>query len=103
MSANRFGSKQSYEAYYVVFAFKEYLGAATIVSAAVTAVDVADDTNATSSVTDSTKQVLTNDEQGVKVWVKGGTSGHSYKVTCCIVASDGSLYELDGILPVKNE
>jgi hypothetical protein len=35
-------------------------------------------------------------------WVRTGTSGHEYLITCRIVGSADSQYELDGILPVAD-
>lgn len=92
------GAKQPYEAYFISFNFAKWLGTATILTATVTAADTDDDSDATSIVTTVESQVITS--PSVYVWVKAGTTAKSYKITCKIVASDGSKYELDALLPV---
>ena len=94
-----FGAKQPYEEYFVRFDFLNYLGEEEISSALVIATDVATEEDATAMVTDSTKQYT----EGSKIYVavQGGEDGHSYRITCRITGTEGSKYELDGILPVK--
>ena len=92
------GAKQPYEAYYISFNFARWLGTATISSATVNAVDDADDSDATATVTTVASQVITSPY--VYVWVKAGATGKEYQITCKIVATDGSKYELDALLPV---
>ena len=93
-----FGSKQSYDEYYVAFNFSNAIGKDTIASATVTAVD---DTGAdkTTTVTTATKQNI--DGPRVNVWVKGGVTGKTYTITCKIITTtNAEKYELDGDLPV---
>lgn len=98
MAMDKIGSKQPYEAYYVKFNFANLLDSATIASAVTTAIDLADSSDATSDVIDGTKQSI--DTPDVNVWIKAGETGHQYKLTCRITASDGALFELDCKLPV---
>ena len=96
--ADRFSNKQPYEAYYVEFDFTTDLEATTVFSATVTAIVVSTGADATVAITQSAKQM--NKDRSVLVWVYAGTTGTEYKITCRIVATDGSQYEMDGILPV---
>jgi len=100
---DRFSPKQPYEAYYVEFPFNKDLGPDGITSATTTSTIEATGVDATATVTDTTKQVILG--QSVFVWVRAGTTGTDYKVTCRIVADDdnGSKYERDGLLPVEEE
>jgi hypothetical protein len=92
------GAKQPYEEYYIHFNFSRYCGTATVVSATVTAVNYETDADVTSTIITAAKQLVTG--QSVYVWVKAGTTGESYQITCKVVASDDSKYELDAMLPV---
>ena len=98
----RLGDKQPYEEYYISFDFTEYLDSATISSATVTALDITADPDSDVSTTliNSTKQKTDAFAKIVYVWVRAGTAEHEYQITCKVVASDGSKYELDAILPV---
>jgi len=98
MALKRYRTKQPYEEYYLVFDFADWLGTATISSATVTAVNNSTGVDVTATITTVGSQAKTNTE--VKVWVKAGTSGETYKITVKAVASDGSKYEKDGLLPV---
>lgn len=93
-----FTSKQPYEAYAISFDFTTVLGAETISTATITAVDQSDLTDVSTVVLDSTKQ--SNSDTVVYGWVRAGTSGHEYLITCQIVGSLASQYELEGVLPV---
>lgn len=93
-----FGPKQPSEAYFVAFDFTTDLGAETIASATTVAIDQFDSSNVTATVLNGALQ--TNTTTVVNVWVRAGTTGHRYLITCDIVGSLGSIYELDGILPV---
>lgn len=95
------GAKQPYEAYFISFNFAKWLGTATILTATVTATDTDDDSDATATVTTEGSQVVSS--PSVYVWVKAGTSGKVYQITCRITASDGSKYELDALLPVTED
>jgi phage gp36-like protein len=92
-------SKQPAEAYAVSFDFARVLGAETIASATVTAIDQADLVDVSTVVLDAEKQ--SNSVTVVYAWVQAGTSGHRYLITCNVVGSAGSLYELEAILPVE--
>lgn len=93
-----FSSKQPSEAFAISFDFADYLGSETISTATITAADQADLSDVSTTILDSTKQ--SNTTTVVYGWVRSGTSGHAYIITCKIVGSSGSNYELDGILPV---
>lgn len=96
-----FGSKQPFEEYYVSFNFAQYLGAATISVAVVGAVDLDTGADVTATVTNVGVQVISGTL--VYVWVRAGTTGRNYKISCRVTASDGSKYELDGTLPVVEQ
>lgn len=93
--------KQSTEAYYISFVFDDVVGTGeTIASATVVALDMADDSNVTATVTDVAKQSIA--AAIVYVWVKAGTDAHTYRITCTATSSLGAVYELEAILPVRN-
>jgi len=93
-----FTEKQPYEAYAISFDFTSVLGAETISSATIEAIDREDSSDVTATLLDATKQSET--DTVVYGWVRAGTSGHSYVITCQIVGSGASLYELEGIQTV---
>jgi hypothetical protein len=91
--------KQPTEAYYVSFDFTADLGVATISSAVVAAFDqAAPAVDLTATITTAAKQAIAG--ASVFTWVKAGTAGHVYTITCKATASDGSVYEIDSALPV---
>jgi hypothetical protein len=97
-----FRPKQPYEEYYNGFNFAEDLGTTeTIFTAAVTVIDLADNSDKTATITDAGKQV----DIGAIVyfWVRGGSTGKIYKITCKIVGDEGSKYEQDGIMHVREK
>ena len=95
-----FSSKQPSEAYYLGFDFTADLGATeTVATATITAVERHTLLDVTATLLDASLQ--SNGSQVVYAWVRGGTSGREYLLTCKIVGSLGSKYELDGLLPVK--
>lgn len=95
-----FGSKQTYEAYYVTFDFVNVMAREdTIASATVTA------TGPNPATTDVTSTVTTAGLQNingsrVNVWVKAGTSASTYTITCKIVTGAGEKFEFEAGLPV---
>jgi uncharacterized phiE125 gp8 family phage protein len=98
--STEFTVKQPSEAFYVSFDFTDVLGAETISSVtSVIALDQATLTDVSTTVLDSAKQ--SNTTKIVSAWVRAGTTGHRYIITCKIVGSAGSIYELEGILPVE--
>jgi len=95
-----FALKQPTEAYYVQFDFTDVVGDSTLSSAVVAAVDTADDSVVTSTITDVAQQSV--GDYVVSVWLKAaGMTGKVYKITCLATAADGSKYELDAYLPVR--
>ena len=97
----RFTAKQPYEEYLIYFDFTAKLGAVeTIASATITAVDEATLAVVTTTVLDATKQTDITTTPIVYTGVRAGTDGHSYLITCRVTGSLGSLYELEGILPI---
>ena len=96
--ATELTAKQPYEQFAVSFDFTAVLGVETVASATITAVDQQTALDASTIVLDVTKQAISSPL--VYAWVRAGTSGHDYLITCRIVGSAGSLYELDAILPV---
>lgn len=107
-----FDRKQTSEQYYVVFDFDSDLNptdsdgtslATESISSlsTISVIDQYDDSVVTSSLTDSGRHTYTSTK--AYLWVKGGVSGHNYKITCKIIGSSGSHYEADGILPVLDK
>jgi uncharacterized phiE125 gp8 family phage protein len=94
-----FRTKQPAEKWPISFDFTAKLGAATISSVtSLIALDELDNSNVSTTVLDSTLQ--TNTTTVVYTFVRAGTSGHRYLITCIVAGSDGSIHELEGILPV---
>ncbi len=97
--ANSFSTKQPSEAFAVSFDFTARLGAETITSAVISAVDTSTLEDVSATILDVTKQTITG--ALVYGYTRAGTGGHNYLINCRIVGSLGSLYELEGILPVE--
>jgi len=98
---DRFRTKQSAEAYYIEFDFLDKIGSAVTVSSAVVAAKiVSTGVDATVTVTTVAKQTISN--QSVYVWVKAGTSGVDYQITCVGTCSDASVHELEGLMLVSD-
>jgi hypothetical protein len=94
-----FRTKQPAEKWPISFDFTAKLGAATISSVtSIIALDELDNSNVSTTVLDSTLQ--TNTTTIVYTYVRAGTTGHRYLITCIVAGSDGSIHELEGILPV---
>jgi uncharacterized phiE125 gp8 family phage protein len=94
-----FRQKQPSEKWAISFDFAAKLGVNTISSVtSLIALDEADNSDVSTTVLDSTLQ--TNSTTVVNTYVRAGTSGHRYLITCIIAGSDGSIHELEGILPV---
>ncbi len=94
-----FRSKQPAEKWAISFDFAAVLGVNTIASVtSIIALDELDNSDVSTTVLDSTLQ--TNTTMVVYTYVRAGTSGHRYIITCIIAGSDGSIHELEGILPV---
>ena len=94
-------TKQSTETYIIAF---EYFGKmpfrATLVSATVSAIDISDDSDASSIVLSSETATIVKAQARVRV--KAGTSGKSYKITSAATLSDGSVLEDEAIMEVEN-
>lgn len=99
MPLRAFDAKQPWEEYHVGFNFESLLGTDTIEAAVVSAVDLETGDDVTDTITDSTEQ--TTSGSVVYVWVRSGTAGCRYRITCRITTSSGSKWELDGLLPVS--
>jgi uncharacterized phiE125 gp8 family phage protein len=56
--------------------------------------------DATATITTVGNQSITGSK--VYVWVKAGTDGTDYRITCVATASDTSVYELEGLMLVAN-
>lgn len=92
-------TKQPSEAYFVSFDFANALGSEAIVSASVAAIEQDTTTDVTDIITDVSKQTST--DTSVYVWVQAGDTDTKYLLTCQVVGSSGSQYELDALLPVE--
>lgn len=97
---DRFRNKQTGESYFVEFDFASISSTLTIASAVVSAKKVSDGTDVTATLTTAAKQTITSPV--VYVWVTGGTDGVDYQITCKATASDGSVYELEGLMLVAD-
>ena len=94
-------SKQPSEGFHYRFNFTNDLGSDGISSAVVAAEDLSDGSDVTDTLIDSDKQVISG--QYVYVYVQAGSDGKDYKITVTITADDdsSSIYELEGIVPVR--
>ena len=100
MSVAEFSTKQPAEEYAISFDFTAKLGTENIASATITAIDQIDSSDVSLTVLKVANQ--SNSTKIVYGWVRAGTSGHNYLITCTIIG-DGvpaSTYELEGVLPV---
>jgi uncharacterized phiE125 gp8 family phage protein len=96
---DRFRDKQANEAYFIEFDFTNMADTApTISSAVVSAKIVSTGVDATATITTAGSQTVSG--SSVNVWVKAGTTGTDYQITCVATASDGSVYELEGLMLV---
>jgi uncharacterized phiE125 gp8 family phage protein len=95
-----FSTKQPAEAFAISFDFTVKLGAENIASATLVAIDQTTLIDVSLTVLDVANQ--TNTTKIVYGWVRAGTSGHDYLITCTIIGdgAPASTYELEGILPV---
>lgn len=98
----KFGNKQPYEEYYLKFNFEEDMtDADTIntITAVVTTLDD-DETDVSATMLDSGEDYSAG--TNAYVWIKGGTTGQLYLVTCRIVTVTlGEKYELEGSILVR--
>lgn len=102
----KFDAKQPNEEFFLEFDFENdftndddevYDSIATIDDVEV--VDTADDSDVTSTMYDSTKDVISGTI--AKIWIQAGTDGHKYKVTVRVSgALTGEIYELEGLIRV---
>jgi hypothetical protein len=93
-----FEDKQPYEEYYIDFDFVNVIAYPDeILSAVITVVDELG-VDSTIIITTAVKQYL--DPTKVYVWVKGGTNGKVYTLTCRIVTDIGEKYEKEGQMSV---
>ena len=99
---DRFGNKQPYEEYYIKFDFSEDMSDGDTIAtiSSVTAIDVADNSDVSASMLDSNLDFSEGAE--ASIFLKGGTTDHTYKITCKILTTTlGEKYELEGLLTVK--
>jgi hypothetical protein len=94
----QFTPKQPYEAFAVCFDFAAVLGVETISGVIVYAVDMADMSDVSNTLLDIGRQVTT--PTAVYPWVRDGLDGHTYLISCRVIGTSNSQYELDGMLPV---
>ena len=96
-----FDNKQPSEEYYLGFDFTRDLGDEDVASAVFTIIDMADDSDVTDTLSDTTNQ--TNDGKIAYVWIQAGVDKHKYKITC-VVTGDGTppgIYEMEATIRVK--
>ncbi len=93
-----FKSKQPYEAFYVDFNFSNVMNHTdSILSAVVTAKDP-DNIDVTETFLDPIRQHI--DTFKVYIWVRAGTSGKIYTITCKVITVAGEKYEAEGTITV---
>jgi uncharacterized phiE125 gp8 family phage protein len=97
---DRFRTKQVAEAYYIEWDFTDLCGTATISSATVSAKIISTGADATATITTVGSQTVSS--HSAFTWVKAGADGVDYQLTCVATASDGSIYELEGLMLVSN-
>lgn len=97
---DRFRTKQTGESYKIEFNFSTIASTLTISSAVVSAKVVSTGVDATATITTVASQSISG--QSVFVLVKAGTDGTDYLITCKATASDGSVYELEGLMLVAD-
>ena len=96
----RLGSKQPWEQYFIELDFTNLIGSSSIATASVVVTDSSGAT-CTAAITTVANQTLAT--AVVYIWIKGGTSGEEYNISCMITtsASPQERYELDTTLPVE--
>lgn len=97
---DRFRTKQTGETYKIEFDFSTIATGLTISSAVVSAKVVSTGVDVTSTITTVASQTISG--TSVYVLVKAGTDGTDYLITCKATASDGSIYELEGLMLVAD-
>jgi len=97
---DRFRNKQTGESYYIEFDFTSVSSTLVISSATVAAKIVSTGVDVTATLTTVAKQLITSPI--VYVWVTAGTDGVDYQITCKATASNGSVYELEGLMLVAD-
>lgn len=98
---DRFRTKQPAEAYFIEFDFKNKIGTAvTVSSAVVSAKIVSTGVDVTDTITTVGSQTVSG--QSAYVWVKAGSTGVDYQITCVATCSDSSVHELEGLMLVSD-
>ncbi len=105
MSSYRFSiEKQPSEEFPIGVDFaKDLTASETISTAVVTAIDLSDDSDASSIVLDGSAQIQDGDQTSSKIVqkIKAGTDGERYKITFKATTSDLNIFEADGTMEVK--
>jgi hypothetical protein len=94
----RFRTKKPAEAYFVEFDFAD-IAPLTVSSAVVTAKIIATGVDVTATITTAVSQSIVGTT--VYVWVKAGTDGIDYQLTCLATASNGGNHQKDGLMLVQ--
>ena len=96
---NVLGSKQPYEEYHVEFNFTKMLGSNEDLSSVESvSMEGPDGEDVTETMIDGTLEFTSS--KSAYVFIKGGESGVVYKITCKIVGSAESHYEMDANIRV---
>lgn len=95
----RYSSKQSWEEYFLGFNFENVLDGEAISSAVVSVAD-SDGETVTDTLVDAAKQNI--DGTIVYFWIRAGTNGQTYKITCKATGALGSKYEFDATITITN-
>jgi len=93
----QFDPKQPWEEYYLGFDFARLLGSETVASALFTVTESGEDVTAT--MLDGAQQY--NAGAVAYCWIRAGTTGKNYIITCQVTGSAGSKYEDEGRIRVK--
>lgn len=99
MSDLVFGAKQPYEEYYIYFDFVNDIAGEDSVDTYTIVIEDSDDNDVTDDLTDSGENYAEGTR--VYVWIKGGSSGMTYTITCKIVtAVNAEKFESDADITV---
>ena len=97
--------KQPFERYFVYGDFAKVMEAeetldAENINTTVTAIDLADDSDATGIVVDTPSMYVDNDTKRLYIRLIDGVDGKDYQFTIRVETSIGNRWEVDGILDV---
>lgn len=84
--------KAPYERFFVVVDVEDWLDGEEIASVEFEAIDLADDSDATSTVLDEAKCTFTTTQ--LKPYIRAGSEGHKYQITAQFETTEGTRGEM---------